>query len=299
MTFCLGWVFFFLVLRCFLFVFFAITPLTRPQFNDEARLMSYHRHLKDVVEDQMTLASIHYLRSHYQEAIDIYKALLAKSREYAALHVYVALCYYKLDYYDVSQEVLGQYMQAHKDSATAINLKACNHFRLYNGKAAEAELRALQDMASLSFEYAQDLIKHNLVVFRAGEGALQVLPSLIDVLPEARLNLVIFFLREGSVREACVGCCVCFNVSAGVWCIHRACVGAWQVRPHEGSRADDAARVHSQGRRQRRTRAGPELEGAPQDCPAVLPARRRLCVRVWSVWHGGGALCVCLCFSRA
>ena len=36
------------------------------QFNDEARLMSFHRHLKDVVEDQLTLASIHYLRSHYQ-----------------------------------------------------------------------------------------------------------------------------------------------------------------------------------------------------------------------------------------
>jgi intraflagellar transport protein 56 len=73
--------------------------------------MSYHRHLKDVVEDQMTLASIHYLRSHYQEAIDIYKALLAKNRDFSALHVYVALCYYKLDYYDVSQEVLGTYMQ--------------------------------------------------------------------------------------------------------------------------------------------------------------------------------------------
>ena len=57
-------------------------------------------------------------------------------------------------------------------------------------------------MASLSFEYAQDLIKHNLVVFRNGESALQVLPNLIDVLPEARLNLVIFFLREGDVREA-------------------------------------------------------------------------------------------------
>ncbi len=135
--------------------------------------MGYHRHLKDVVEDQMTLASIHYLRSHYQEAIDIYKVLLAKNREYTALNVYVALCYYKLDYYDVSQEVLAVYMQVwrgcdgaattvprawltgpltpsststhtpiptqqHKDSATAINLKACNHFRLYNGKVRRA-----------------------------------------------------------------------------------------------------------------------------------------------------------------
>jgi hypothetical protein len=64
-------------------------------------------------------------------------------REYLALNVYVALCYYKLDYYDVSQEVLAVYLQQFPDSAIAINLKACNHFRLYNGKAAEAEIKFL------------------------------------------------------------------------------------------------------------------------------------------------------------
>lgn len=34
-------------------------------------------------------------------------------------------------------------------------------------------------------------------MFRSGEGALQVLPPLIDVIPEARLNLVIYYLRQG------------------------------------------------------------------------------------------------------
>jgi intraflagellar transport protein 56 len=33
--------------------------------------------------------------------------------------------------------VLAVYLQHFPDSAIAINLKACNHFRLYNGKAAE------------------------------------------------------------------------------------------------------------------------------------------------------------------
>ena len=61
----------------------------------------------------------------------------------------------------------------------------------------QAELKSLQEVASASFTYAQDLIKHNLVVFRSGEGALQILPPLIDVLPEARLNLVIYYLRQG------------------------------------------------------------------------------------------------------
>ena len=34
------------------------------------------------------------------------------------------------------------------------------------------------------------------MVFRNGEGALQVFPPLLDVIPEARLNLVIYHLRN-------------------------------------------------------------------------------------------------------
>jgi len=124
------------------------------KFGDEKKLMSFHQELEDVIEDQLSLASIHYLRSHYQEAIDIYKRILLDNREYLALNVYVALCYYKLDYYDVSQEVLAVYLQHYPDSSIALNLKACNHFRLYNGKAAEQELKTLQDQTSSSFKYA-------------------------------------------------------------------------------------------------------------------------------------------------
>ncbi|XP_051493429.1 intraflagellar transport protein 56 isoform X1 [Apus apus] len=172
------------------------------KFNDEKKLMSSHQNLQDITEDQLSLASIHYMRTHYQEAIDIYKRILLANREYLALNVYVALCYYKLDYYDVSQEVLAIYLQQVPDSTIALNLKACNYFRLYNGKAAEAELKNLTDSVSSSFEFGKELIKHNLVVFRGGEGALQVLPPLVDVIPEARLNLVIYYLRQGDVQVA-------------------------------------------------------------------------------------------------
>ncbi|KAM4671325.1 intraflagellar transport protein 56 isoform 1-T1 [Amazona ochrocephala] len=172
------------------------------KFSDEKKLMSSHQNLQDITEDQLSLASIHYMRSHYQEAIDIYKRILLNNREFLALNVYVALCYYKLDYYDVSQEVLAVYLQQVPDSTIALNLKACNHFRLYNGKAAEAELKNLTESASSSFEFGKELIKHNLVVFRGGEGALQVLPPLVDVIPEARLNLVIYYLRQDDVQEA-------------------------------------------------------------------------------------------------
>lgn len=54
------------------------------KFNDEKKLMSHHQNLQDIIQDQLSLASIHYLRSHYQEAIDIYKRILLDNR-YARL----------------------------------------------------------------------------------------------------------------------------------------------------------------------------------------------------------------------
>lgn len=64
------------------------------------------------------------------------------------------------------------------------------------------ELKNLLENASLSFTFAKELFKHNLVVFRNGEGSLQSLPSLVDVIPEARLNLVIYYLKQGNIEEA-------------------------------------------------------------------------------------------------
>ncbi|XP_011700374.1 PREDICTED: intraflagellar transport protein 56, partial [Wasmannia auropunctata] len=122
--------------------------------------------------------------------------------DYLALNVYVALCYYKLDYYDVAQEVLQVYLQKYPDSAIAINLKACNHFRLYDGNAAQVEMKQLIEKISSSFSSGHDLIRHNTVVFRGGENALQILPNLVDVIPEARLNLVIYYLKQDDVKAA-------------------------------------------------------------------------------------------------
>lgn len=112
--------------------------------------------------------------------------------------MYVALCYYKLDYYDISQEVLDIYLTKYPDSTIAINLKACNRFRLFNGRVAEQDIKGLIDSGT----FGKDLLKHNLVVFGGGEGALQVLPQLIDIIPEARLNLAIFHLKRGDIMEA-------------------------------------------------------------------------------------------------
>ena len=46
----------------------------------------------------------------------------------------------------------------------AVNLKACNHFKLYNGKAAEVELKPIRDSINTGmFCFGSELIKHNIV----------------------------------------------------------------------------------------------------------------------------------------
>lgn len=171
--------------------------------NDEKNLMNFHHKLQENTHDQLCLAAIHYLRSHYEEAVEIYKKLLLENRENLALNVYVALCYYKMDYYDVSMEILSSYLTLNPTSVVGVNLKACNQFQLYNGKAAEQEYKVLQQHYEGGNVYQDnDLLRHNLVVFRAGENALQVLPPLVDIFPEARLNLVIYYLKNEDINQA-------------------------------------------------------------------------------------------------
>ena len=181
---------------------------------DEQMLLRYHQKLSDSVEDQLSLASIHHRRGHHQEAVDIYKRLLLENKDHLALNVYVAMCYHKLEYHDVSCELLETYLAKYPDSPVAVNLKACNVFKLRDGKAAEAELRALDDSNADSLSPTKsggfaapksdkhDLVRHNRVVFRNGDGATRVFPPLAGVPPEARLNLVIHHLREQEPREA-------------------------------------------------------------------------------------------------
>lgn len=143
--------------------------------SDENSLMTYHYKIGDSVEDQLCMAAIHYLRGHFEEATEIYKKLLLENREYVAINAYIALCYYKMDYYDVSLEILNGYLSQNPTSIIAANLKACNQYQVFNGKAAEAELNQMQqyyESGNLFNDF--DLLRHNLVVFRGGQNALQV-----------------------------------------------------------------------------------------------------------------------------
>lgn len=50
------------------------------KLNNEDRLLELHGSLQDDIQDQLSLAGMHYLRSHYQEAIDIYKRILLDNK---------------------------------------------------------------------------------------------------------------------------------------------------------------------------------------------------------------------------
>lgn len=76
----------------------------------------------------------------------------------------MALCYYKLDFYDVSQEILDVYMKKYPDSMILTNLKACNLYKLYDGKAAEAELKNLTVSYKLFINYFSMIFKNNFVL---------------------------------------------------------------------------------------------------------------------------------------
>ena len=171
------------------------------KLGNEAAMMACHAKLGGSRrEDQLCLAATHFARGHVQEALDAYKRVLSEHPEDVAIHVYIALCCFKLDYYDLSLESLAVYLQAHPASPFAVNLKACIQCKLVNGKQAAGELRALTEQG-----YAvegDDTLRHNLVVFRGGEGALGVLPGLMTAIPEARLNLAMYHLKCGQLGDA-------------------------------------------------------------------------------------------------
>ena len=83
-------------------------------------------------------------------------------------------------------------------SPCTAKLQACNTFRMYNGKAAENELKTLAELSGGSY-LEHDLIRHNLVVFRGGDGALQVRKRNVQLVPLQQLN------RNKSVARAYSG----------------------------------------------------------------------------------------------
>ncbi|XP_071443337.1 intraflagellar transport protein 56 isoform X2 [Hetaerina americana] len=172
------------------------------RFADDKKAFELEQKMGELIEDKLSVASLNFLKAHYQEALDVYKEILLDHREYLAIKVYEAYCYYKNGYLDKAQEALHAYLQHYPDSVIANNLKACIYYQLDDAKAAEMELKILKDQTSASVTCYRDLINHNSVVFQRGENALQILSPLVGIIPEARLNLVIYHILQDDIAEA-------------------------------------------------------------------------------------------------
>lgn len=72
-----------------------------------------------------------------------------------------------------------------------------------SSKEAEDELNKLSKNYENGNLYDDnDLLRHNRCVFSDGESALKVFPPLMELYPEAKLNLIIFYLRENKIENA-------------------------------------------------------------------------------------------------
>uniref|UniRef100_A0A8C1FFI3 Intraflagellar transport protein 56 n=1 Tax=Cyprinus carpio carpio TaxID=630221 RepID=A0A8C1FFI3_CYPCA len=125
----------------------------------------------------------------HKRAMEEYRALTLRPECPVEVWVYLGCSLFFLGLYKEAEEAALKGLPSHTIHTV---LKEVSH----------TELKNLMDISSSSFQFAKELIQHNLVVFRGGEGALQVLPPLIDVISEARLNLVIYYLRQDDIQEA-------------------------------------------------------------------------------------------------
>jgi intraflagellar transport protein 56 len=100
----------------------------------------------------------------------------------------------------LSIEVLSRYLQRFPNSLKAVNVKACNVYRLCDdGKAA---LEVIETCCGKKAIRGNALLEHNAVVFQDGQRALHILPNLVGKVPEARLNLAIYYLKNNEKAAA-------------------------------------------------------------------------------------------------
>jgi intraflagellar transport protein 56 len=164
---------------------------------------------KNSVADQLSLAALQYLKNEFDEAIEIYKKVYM-DKKYDALNIYLAMCYYKEEYFDIALDLVNHYLTIHKDSVVANNLKAVIEYSANgNYKAAQNYILQLQEMnksTTSNLIEDSDLLRHNMAVFDNDESSnsnkLKVFSSLIDVIPEAKLNLIIYYLRNEQTNQA-------------------------------------------------------------------------------------------------
>ena len=115
-------------------------------------------------------------------------------KKYDALNIYLAMCYYKLEFFDIALDLVNHYLSIHNDSIIANNLKAAIEYSSTgNDKLAKEIILNLQNFSKNSnIIDDNDLLQHNLAVFDnepdSKYNKLKIFSNLLDIIPEARQN---------------------------------------------------------------------------------------------------------------
>jgi intraflagellar transport protein 56 len=145
------------------------------------------------------------MRTHYDEALEVYQKLIEEHPDYLALYIYIGMCQFKLDQFQEANQSADVYLAKISDSAVGLNLKACAYFHIFDTEIeslSEAQILQIHKFGSASYRFADDLIAHNLCVFRGGVDGFNLFPKLLSSIPEARFNLAVLYMRDNLPLEA-------------------------------------------------------------------------------------------------
>ena len=168
---------------------------------NETKIAEYRQLLSETSkEDKLTSAAVDFsIRHRYEDCIDTYKSILTSDSDHLALYVYSAMALFKMGLDEESLQALSVYTQTNPQSAIATNLQACCAYHLRNKEAALEVLDTQCDSKTMD---ENNVVRHNSVVFKNGDGALQTLPGLVGQIPEARTNLAVYYLKENELDLA-------------------------------------------------------------------------------------------------
>lgn len=118
------------------------------------------------------------------------------------------MCYYKQEFFDISLDLVNHYLASHPDSVIATNLKAAIEYSSTadDKKAAQILLDLQQSTGKTDLIEENDILRHNLAVFDYNPASTtnkyQIFSNLLDIIPEAKSNLIIYYLHNDQINQA-------------------------------------------------------------------------------------------------
>eukprot|EP00698_Gefionella_okellyi_P021570 TRINITY_DN7021_c0_g6_i1.p1 TRINITY_DN7021_c0_g6~~TRINITY_DN7021_c0_g6_i1.p1 ORF type:complete len:809 (+),score=183.29 TRINITY_DN7021_c0_g6_i1:79-2505(+) len=161
----------------------------------------YRQRLGTSYDDQLAIAACDFVIGDYDEAVERYTRMLQENGHFAALHVFLALCQFKMrNHLDTVLPCLEVYAAEHPTSLISCNLKACVAYVNASDPIAVLQTQfRLDNMEAIS---GKEHLELNIPVFKRDGSGLEAWSSLMEMFPEARLNMAVLHLQRGEPDEA-------------------------------------------------------------------------------------------------